>query len=150
MPMTYFFAMTVFCFRGQVLLLVLLLQFPEFTIFFHFTEKRHFRKNFNAVQIISLFVLLLWKCQHQNYIDIYGSDATAYHGTVHTVIHLPMYFQKCFHFCCFKVKPQPFKHLYSTSKVTSTLLNCFVLQILCSKTKQLRSVLVTLLVLDNC
>ena len=45
--------------------------------------------------------------------------------------------------CVLGLKPRPFKHLFSTSKVTSTLLNCFVLKILCSKTKQLKSVLVT-------
>ena len=33
----------------------------------------------------------------------------------------------------------PCKHIFSISKVTGTLLNCFVLKILCSKTKQLRS-----------
>ena len=47
-------------------------------------------------------------------------------------------------------KPRPFKHLFSTSNITSTLLNCFVLKTLCSKTKQLRSALIKLLVLNQC
>ena len=46
--------------------------------------------------------------------------------------------------------PLPFKHSFNTSNITSTLLNCFVLKTLCSKTKQMRSVLVKLLVLNQC
>ena len=48
----------------------------------------------------------------------------------------------------YKLKPKPIKHLFSTSKFTSTLLNCFVLEHSDFKTKQLRSVLVKLLVLN--
>ena len=39
-------------------------------------------------------------------------------------------------------KPRPFKHLFSTSNFTSTLLNCFVLEHSDFKTKPLRSVVV--------
>jgi hypothetical protein len=45
-------------------------------------------------------------------------------------------------------KPKPSKYLFSTSNFTSTLLNCFVLEHSDFKTKQLRSVLVKLLVLN--
>ena len=48
------------------------------------------------------------------------------------------------------LKPWPFRHFLSTSNFTSTLLNCFVLKTLCSKTKQLRSILVKLVVLNKC
>ena len=48
------------------------------------------------------------------------------------------------------LKPQPFKHLFSTTNFTSILLNCFVLEHSVFKTKQLRSVLVKLLVLKKC
>ena len=47
------------------------------------------------------------------------------------------------------LKPKTFNQ-FSTSNFTITLLNCFVLKSLCSKTKQLRSVLVKLLVLNKC
>ena len=43
-----------------------------------------------------------------------------------------------------RVKPRPFKHLFSTSNFTSTLLNCFVLEYSAFKTKQLRCTLVKL------
>jgi hypothetical protein len=49
-----------------------------------------------------------------------------------------------------QLKPRPFKHSFSTSNFTSTLLNCFVLEHRVFKTKQLRSVLVKLLVLNKC
>ena len=48
------------------------------------------------------------------------------------------------------LKQRPFKDSFSTKNFTSALLNCFFLNILCSKTKQLRSVLVKLLVLNEC
>ena len=40
------------------------------------------------------------------------------------------------------LKPKPFKHLFSTSNFTSTLLDCFVLEYSDIKTTQLRCVLV--------
>ena len=46
--------------------------------------------------------------------------------------------------------PRPLKHQFSTSNFTSALLNCFDLKTLCSKTKQLRSVLIKLLVQNKC
>jgi hypothetical protein len=49
-----------------------------------------------------------------------------------------------------ELKPQPFEHSFGTSGFTSAVLNCFVLKTLFSKTKQLRSVLVELLVLNEC
>jgi hypothetical protein len=52
--------------------------------------------------------------------------------------------------CICYLKPKPFKRWFSTSNFTSTLLNCFVLKSFCSKTKQLRSVLVKLLVVNKC
>ena len=48
----------------------------------------------------------------------------------------------------YKLRPKPSKHLFSTSKFTSTLLNCFVLEHRVFKTKQLRSVLVKLLIMN--
>ena len=42
------------------------------------------------------------------------------------------------------VQPKSFKHLFSTSNFTSTLLNCLVLEHSDFKTKQLRSALVKL------
>ena len=48
------------------------------------------------------------------------------------------------------LKPRPFMHLFSTSNFTSTLLNSFVLEHSVFKTKQLRSVVVKLLVLNWC
>ena len=46
------------------------------------------------------------------------------------------------------LKPMQFKHLFSYSNFMSTLLNCFVLEHSDFKTKQLRSVLIKLLVLN--
>ena len=48
----------------------------------------------------------------------------------------------------FGLKPKPSKHLFSTSNFTITLLNCFVLEHSDLKTKQLRSVLVKLLIMN--
>ena len=42
------------------------------------------------------------------------------------------------------LKPHPFKQLFSTSKVTTMLLNCFALEHSIFKTKQLSRVVVTL------
>ena len=47
------------------------------------------------------------------------------------------------------LKPHPFKQLFSTSKVTTMLLNCFALEHSIFKTKQLSRLLVTLLLLNN-
>ena len=47
-------------------------------------------------------------------------------------------------------EPRPFKHSFRTSNFTSTILNCFALEHRVFKTKQLRSVLVKLLVLNEC
>ena len=46
------------------------------------------------------------------------------------------------------LKPNPLKHLFITTNFTTTLLNCFVLEHSDFKTKQLRIVLVKLLVLN--
>ena len=55
---------------------------------------------------------------------------------------------ECYMFIISSFKPKSFKHLFSTSNFTSTLLNCSVLEHRDFKTKQLRSVLVKLLVLN--
>ena len=63
------------------------------------------------------------------------------------------YFSSCIRpevFAKVNRKPHPSKNFFIARNATSKLFNCLVLKTLCSKTKQMTSVLVKLLVLNQC